>query len=40
MRGGAEGILKGLCSYLNLQGHIGSNMTKGFDDEVVAKGLE
>jgi hypothetical protein len=37
---GLEGILEGLCRYLNLQGHIGSNMTKSLDDEVMTKGLE
>jgi hypothetical protein len=30
----AEGILEGLCGYLNLQGHIGSNVNKGLEDEV------
>ena len=40
MGGGGGGLLKGLCSYLNVQGHIGSNMTKGLDNEVMAKGLE
>ena len=28
MEDGGGGILKGLCSYLNVQGHSGSNMTK------------
>ena len=30
MEGGVGGLLKGLCSYLNLQGHIGSNMTRAW----------
>ena len=30
MEGGGGGLLKGLCSYLNLQGHIGSNMTRAW----------
>ena len=40
MEGGVGGLLKGLCSYLNVQGHSGSNMTKSLDDEVMTKGLE
>ena len=40
MEGGGGGLLKGLSSYLNVQGHIGSNMTKSLDDEVMAKCLE
>ena len=40
MGDGGGGLLKGLCSYLNVQGHSGSNMTKSLDDEVMTKGLE
>ena len=40
MEDGGGRLLKGLCSYLNVQGHSGSNMTKSLDDEVMTKGLE
>ena len=40
MGGRGEGLLKGLCSYSNVQGHSGSNMTKSLDDKVMTKGLE